>query len=612
MNAALVDHADSAHSPKKTAENESIRNIAIIAHVDHGKTTLVDHLFRQSGVFRENQDVDDRVMDNMDLERERGITITAKNCSVSWNRIKINILDTPGHADFGGEVERALMMVDGAILLVDASEGPLPQTRFVLKKALDANLKIIVVINKIDRKDARPQEVVNEIYDLFIDLDANDEQIEFPLLYAIGRDGVAMESPDEAGTSLKPLFDTIVDHFPGPSYHVDEPFQMLVTDLDYSEFLGRLAIGKVANGSVQCNEDLVCLGENEQVRPLRITKLQVYEGLGLREVKRAEPGDIIILAGIEDVHIGDTICTKTAPKALRRIAVDEPTVSMRFGVNSGPFAGKEGKVVQSTKIRERLMRETLSNVALQVDDTDDANVFMVKGRGEFQMVILIETMRREGYEFTVGRPEVIYRDENGQTLEPIDHLFVDCDESFVGVVTEKLSLRKGRMVNLVNHGSGRARMEFSIPSRGLIGYRNEFLTDTKGTGILNAYLEGYEPYRGDFPSRLTGSLVSDRQGTAVTYALFNLEPRGSLFITPGTPVYAGMIVGEHNRDNDLHVNPCKEKKLTNIRSATKEEGSILTPVPPMTLEKAIEFIKEDELVEVTPQSIRLRKRELTK
>ncbi len=590
--------------------NTSIRNIAIIAHVDHGKTTLVDHMFRQSGTFRESQAVDDRVMDNMDLERERGITIAAKNCSVIWDGVKINILDTPGHADFGGEVERALSMVDGVILLVDASEGPLPQTRFVLQKALQDNLKVIVCINKIDRKDARPEEVLNEVYDLFIDLDANDEQIEFPVMYAIGRDGIAQTTLDEQSNDLRPLFGTIKDVVPGPTYDADEPFQMLVSDLDYSDYLGRLAIGRVINGSVHKNDALVCIGEDGKAAPLQVTKIEVYKGVGLSEVTEADAGEIIIVAGIEDVHIGDTICNKKEPKALKRITVDEPTISMGFSVNTSPFAGKEGSIVQTSKIRDRLYKETLSNVALKIEDTDDPKVFLVKGRGEFQMVILIETLRREGFELTVGRPQVIMREENGQLIEPIEHLFVDCDEDFVGVVNEKLSLRKGRMINLVNHGTGRVRMEFSIPSRGLIGFRNEFLTDTKGTGILNSYLDGFEPHRGEFPTRHTGSLIADRQGQAVAYAIFNLEPRGTMMITPGEPVYEGMIVGEHNRDNDLNVNICKEKKLTNMRSSGKDDSVQLTPVTPMTLERAIEFIRDDELVEITPESIRLRKRVL--
>ena len=592
---------------KKLQSNNKLRNIAIIAHVDHGKTTLVDFMFRQSGLFRENQEVEERVMDSMDLERERGITIAAKNCSVFWKGIKINILDTPGHADFGGEVERALMMVDGAILLVDASEGPLPQTRFVLKKALEAGKKIIVVINKIDRKDARPREVLNEIYDLFIDLDAAEEQTEFPVLYAVGKKGLASRTLEKPGKDLQPLFEEIIKGIPAPVYDPDEPFQMLTADLDYSDYIGRLAIGKVMNGTAKCNDNLVCINEEGKAIPLRISKLQVYEGLSLKEVESADAGDIIVLAGIDNVHIGDTICTQAAPKALKRLAVDEPTISMLFTINTSPFSGKDGKYVQSAKLKERLYKETLRNVALRLEESGNSDSFIVKGRGEFQMAILIETLRREGYELSVGRPNVIFKITGNKKLEPIEHLFVDCGESFVGIVTDKLSQRKGRMINLVNHSTGRVRIEFSIPSRGLIGYRSEFLTDTKGTGIMNSYLQCYEEYRGDYPLRITGSLVSDRQGETTSYALFNLEPRGVLFIAPGEPVYEGMIVGEHNRDNDLNVNPCKPKKLTNMRASSKDEGIILTPVIPLTLEKAIEFINEDELVEVTPKNIRLRK-----
>ncbi|MDQ3022253.1 MAG: translational GTPase TypA [Bacteroidota bacterium] len=592
---------------KNLSYNTKLRNIAIIAHVDHGKTTLVDHMFRQSGMFRENQEVAERVMDNMDLERERGITIAAKNCSVKWEDVKINILDTPGHADFGGEVERALMMVNGVILLVDASEGPLPQTRFVLKKALEANLKIIVIINKIDRKDARAQEVLNEVYDLFIDLDANEEQIEFPVLYAIGREGIAQKTLEENGKDLSLLFETIIEEIPPPSFDPDEPFQLLVADLDYSDYVGRLAIGKIANGSIKQNDELVCINEEGVAMPLKISKVQIYDGINFKDADSVMAGDIAILAGIEDVHIGDTICNKENPKPLKRIAVDEPTISMLFFINTSPLSGKEGKIVQSNKIRDRLHKETLSNVALKVEDSPDGESFVVKGRGEFQMVILIETMRREGYELSVGRPQVIYKKKDGKKLEPIEHLFIDCDESFVGIVSEKLSRRKGRMINLVNHGTGRVRMEFTIPSRSLIGYRNEFLTDTRGTGIMNSYLQGYEEFRGDFPTRLTGSMVSDRMGTALSYSLYNLEPRGTLFSVPNDPVYEGMIVGEHNRDNDLDVNPTKGKKLSNMRASGKDESMILTPVVPMTLEKAIDFIKDDELVEVTPKSIRLRK-----
>ncbi|HUS58411.1 MAG TPA: translational GTPase TypA [Planctomycetota bacterium] len=595
-----------AHT-KKLTRNDSIRNIAIIAHVDHGKTTLVDFMLRQSGVFRENQEVAERVMDNMDLERERGITIAAKNCSVFWKDVKINIVDTPGHADFGGEVERALKMVDGAILLVDASEGPLPQTRFVLKKALESNLKIIVVINKIDRKDARPKQVLDDIYGLFIDLDATEQQTEFPVLYAVGRDGIAQKTLDEPQKNLHLLFEAIIDEIPAPAYDPDEPFQMLVSDLDYSDYLGRLAVGRVFHGSARCNDNLVCIDEEGGVIPLKITSLQTYSGIAYRKIESVPPGEIIIIAGIEDVKIGDTIATMAAPKALNRIQVDEPTISMLFTINTSPFSGREGQHVQSKKIRERLFKETLLNVAIQVEDAPLSNGFIVKGRGEFQMEILVETMRREGFELAVGRPQVIYKHKDGKRLEPMEHLFVDCNESFIGVVTEKLSRRKGRMITMINHSTGRVRLEFVVPSRSLIGYRSEFLTDTKGTGIMNTYLHGYEEYRGEFSSRLTGSLVSDRQGTAVGYALYNLEPRGSLFTVPNDPVYEGMIVGEHNRDNDLNVNPCKEKKLTNMRASGSDERLQLTPVVPMTLEKAISFIKDDELVEATPKSIRLRK-----
>ena len=588
-------------------ENTRMRNIAIIAHVDHGKTTLVDAMFRQSGLIRAGQEIDDRIMDNLELERERGITIAAKNCAVNWKGTKINILDTPGHADFGGEVERALAMVDAALLLVDASEGPLPQTRFVLKKTLEAGLKVIVVINKIDRQDARPNEVLDEIYDLFIDLDATEEQLEFPLLYAIGREGIAQKGLEQRGEDLQPLFDTIVEQVPPPSYDPDEPFQMLVADLGYSDYLGRLAIGRIVNGWARSNDSLVCLDALGGQVSLKVSKLQVYEGLKLQETECAEPGDIVVLAGVAAVKIGDTICTHDSPKPLKRIKVEEPTVSMRFTINTSPFAGKEGKYVQASKVGERLFKETLRNVAIQVEDGEDRESFVVKGRGEFQMAILIETMRREGFEFCVGRPEVIYRHRNGETYEPMEHLFVDCNENFLGIVTEKLSSRKGHMINLVNKGSGRVRVEFNIPARVLIGYREEFLTDTKGTGIMNCYYAGYDLFRGALPTRYTGSIVADRQGKAVAYALFNLEPRGQLFIVPGTPVYEGMIVGEHNREQDINVNPCKEKKLSNMRAAGRDENVIQTPPRIVTLEGAIHFIKEGETIEVTPKSLRLRK-----
>ncbi|MBA3037882.1 MAG: translational GTPase TypA [Desulfobacterium sp.] len=588
-------------------KNEKIRNIAIIAHVDHGKTTLVDGMFRQSGLFRTGQQVDERIMDSMDLERERGITISAKNCSVVWKDVKINIIDTPGHADFGGEVERAISMSDGALLLVDASEGPLPQTRFVLKKALAAGLKIIVVINKIDRKDARPDEVLDEVYDLLIDLDANEEQLDFPLLYAVGREGIAQRSLNERGENLHLLLDTILKEIPPPSYNPEEPFQMLVSDLGYSDYLGRLAIGKVFNGKMGQHDNLICINSESTYIPLKVSKLQTYAGLKIIEIKNAEPGDIVVLSGIEDVKIGDTICTSNFPKALKRITVDEPTVSMKFTINNSPFSGKEGKYVQSSKIRERLYKETLRNVAIQVSDEQEMDSFIVKGRGEFQLAILIETMRREGFELCVGRPEVIIKYKDGEKLEPIEHLFIDCNENFLGIVSEKLSSKKGRMLNLVNNERGRVRIEFSIPSRALIGYRDEFLTDTKGTGIMNSYFSGYEKYRGDFPVRFTGSIVSDRSGNAVAYALFNLEPRGRLLIVPGTPVYEGMVVGEHNKEGDINVNACKEKKLTNMRASGKDDHILLAPIKTQTLEGAINFIRDDEMVEVTPQSIRIRK-----
>jgi len=597
--------------PHNNSFNKNLRNIAIIAHVDHGKTTLVDSMFRQSGTFREGQETAERLMDSMDLEKERGITIAAKNCSIVWKGVKVNILDTPGHADFGGEVERALSMVDGVLLLVDASEGPLPQTRFVLSKALQAGLSVVIVINKIDRPDARPQQVLSEVYDLLIDLDAHEDQLDCPVIFADGRAGIAKMEINDDVDNLHILLDAIINEIPAPAYNDQEPFQMLVTDLSYSDYLGRLAIGKVVHGFVKSRDALVCIKEEDKLVNLNVSKLQVYEGPSLNETEMAGPGDIVVMAGIEDVNIGDTICNKTAPKALKRITVDEPTVSMRFSPNTSPTLGQEGKLVQSSKIKERLKKETMLNVSIKFEEFTDKEGFLVKGRGEFQMVILIETMRREGFELCVGRPEVIFHYDDGKKMEPIEHLYVDCEESFTGVVTEKLSKRKGRMVSYVNHEHGRVRLEFSVPSRALIGYRDEFLTDTRGTGIMNSLIAGYEEYRGDFPARFTGSLVADRSGEAVPYALYNLEPRGQLFITPGDVVYEGMIVGEHNRDNDLNVNVCKTKKLTNMRASGKDDAVVLTPVLPMTLERAIQFLREDELMEVTPKNIRLRKGILT-
>ncbi|TFG82812.1 MAG: translational GTPase TypA [Spirochaetales bacterium] len=594
--------------PHKDASNPAIRNIAIIAHVDHGKTTLVDAMFRQSGVFRVGQEAPERLMDSMDLERERGITIAAKNCSVVWNGVKINILDTPGHADFGGEVERALSMVDGAILLVDASEGPLPQTRFVLNKALEGGLSIIVVINKIDRPDARPAEVLSEIFDLFIDLGATETQTEFSLLYAIGKRGVAQIALESEGADLSPLFEAIIRDIPAPAYIAGEPFQMLVSDLSYSDYFGRQAIGKIVNGRAHFDDKLVCIGEDDSREVLNITKLHTYAGPKLVETNSAEPGDIVVLSGIDNVHIGDTICTREAPKALKRIVVDEPTVSMKFFVNTSPLSGLEGKNLQSLQLLERLRKETLKNVSIQVEEAKGSGGgFIVRGRGEFQLVILIETLRREGFEICVSRPEVIFKHKNGKKLEPVEHLSVDCMEVYAGVVTEKMTMRKGRMLSYTCHEGARVRLEFSVPSRALIGYRDSFLTDTKGTGIMNSYFLGYEDYRGDFNDRFMGFLVSDRAGKGVTYGLYHLEPRGRLFITPGEQIYEGMIIGEHNLDTDLNVNPAKEKKLSNMRSVLKDEALTLTPVQPMTLERAIQYLQDDEMVEVTPKSIRLRK-----
>ena len=593
--------------PDRTSSDQDIRNIAIIAHVDHGKTTLVDSMFRQSGVFRSGKEMDDRIMDQMDLERERGITIAAKNCSIRFRDTKINILDTPGHADFGAEVERALSMVDGAILLVDAAEGPLPQTRFVLSKALEAGMPVIVVINKIDRHDARPQEVLNEVFDLFIDLDASEEQLEFPCLYAIGRDGVASKDLDTPGTSLEPLFESILTHMNPPDVDPALSFRMLVSDLGFSDYLGRLAIGKVLGGTCREKERMVRVDEDGNHKDARITALQVYDGMSLAREEQAQAGDIIVLSGMEDVEIGDTIALASDPVQLPRIRVDAPTVSMRFTINTSPLAGREGKLVQSRKIRERLIKETRQNVAIQVEDTGDRDTFIVKGRGELQMAILIETMRREGFEICVGRPEVIMKNTDEGLMEPIEELLVDCNEEFMGVVAEKMSIRKGRLESVVNNGTGRVRLIFSVPSRALIGYRDEFLTDTKGTGIMNAILSGYEAYRGDFASRKTGSMVADRTGKAIPYALFHLEPRGELFVPPGVSVYEGMIIGNYSKEGDLDVNPCKEKKLSNVRASGKDDHIMLTPVRPMTLEKALQYINEDELVEVTPENIRLRK-----
>jgi GTP-binding protein len=596
-----------AHTP---AVRDDVRNIAIIAHVDHGKTTLVDAMLWQSGVFRENQEVVERVMDSNDLEREKGITILAKNTSVRFGRYKINIVDTPGHADFGGEVERTLKMVDGVLLLVDASEGPLPQTRFVLKKALELGLPPIVVINKIDRKDARPQEVLNEIYDLFIDLDAREDQLDFPVLYTIARDGICRLTPDGEDHQLKPLFDEIIRNIPAPSYQPGIPLQMLVLNLDYSEFVGRLAVGRIVNGNVRAKEDVGVIREDGSVGRARVTYLYAFEGLERVEVPEAGPGDIVALAGFDEVNIGDTITDPDDPRALPRVTVDEPTVSMMFSINTSPFAGREGQFVTSRNLRERLQREILTNVALHVEEVQSTDSFKVSGRGELQMAILIEMMRREGYELSVSKPEVITREIGGARHEPMEHLVVDCPEDYVGIVTQKLSIRKGRMLNMVNHGTGRVRLEFRIPSRGLIGFRSQFLTDTRGTGLLNHLFDGYEPWQGDIEHRVTGALVADRSGKVTSYAIENAQERGEMFVEPGEQVYEGMVVGENARESDINVNITKEKKLTNIRSSTSDIAIQLMPVRKMSLEQALEWIGDDEMLEVTPASLRLRKRAL--
>ena len=605
---------DSTLSPSATAADravrEDLRNIAIIAHVDHGKTTLVDALLWQSGVFRENQAVVERVMDSNDLEREKGITILAKNTAVRYQRYKINIVDTPGHADFGGEVERTLKMVDGVLLLVDASEGPLPQTRFVLRKALELGLPPIVVINKIDRKDARPQAVLNEIYDLFIDLDARDDQLEFPVLYTVARDGICRLTPDGEDHRLGPLFEEIVRTIPAPRYDRAMPLQMLILNLDYSDFVGRLAIGRIVNGRVRARADVGLARLDGSVVRTRVTNLYAFEGLERVEIEEAGPGDIVALAGFDAASIGETITDPEDPRPLPRVTVDEPTVSMVFAVNTAPFAGQEGRYVTSRNLKERLDREILTNVSIRVEAGDGPDSFKVSGRGELQMAILIEMMRREGYEVAVSKPEVITRVVDGVRHEPVEKLVIDCPEDFVGVVTQKIGTRKGRMTNMVNHGTGRVRLEFRIPSRGLIGFRSQFLTDTRGTGLLNHLFDGYEPWQGEIPHRITGALVADRPGKITGYAIEHVQDRGEMFVEPGERVYEGMIVGENSREEDIDVNIVKEKKLTNMRASTSEEGIHLLPAHRMSLEQALEWIREDELLEVTPASLRLRKRVL--
>ncbi len=585
------------------------RNVALIAHVDHGKTTLVDAMLWQSGVFRSNQRVAERVMDSNDLERERGITILAKNISVRFRGVQINIVDTPGHADFGGEVERTLQMVDGVLLLVDAAEGPLPQTRFVLQKALALGLQCIVVINKIDRKDARPAEVLDEVYDLFIDLDANDVQLDFPVFYTDARKGIVYLEPDAEGSDLLPLFEEILKTIPPPEGDRNAPLQLLVTNLDYSDYLGRLAVGRVVNGVMPANSR-VGLAQEEGVVPVKIGTVYGHEGITRIEMTEAVAGDIIAVAGIEDVSIGDSLIDLEQPQPLPRIAIAEPTMAMVFSANLSPFGGREGQYVTARQIRDRLEKEVLHNVALRLE-IEGNDAFKVMGRGELQLAILIETMRREGYELSVSKPEILTREVDGKLHEPMEVVQVDCPDEYVGVVTQKLGTRRGKMIEMHNPGHGRVRIEFKVPSRGLIGFRSEFLTDTRGTGILNHLFAGYEPWMGSIPGRTTGALVADRYGHTTTYALYHLEPRGTLFMTPGVEVYEGMIIGENARDTDMDVNVTREKKLTNMRAAGSDEALRLAPPRKMTLDRALEWIDGDELVEITPGRLRLRKRVLT-
>lgn len=587
---------------------QDIRNIAIIAHVDHGKTTLVDAMLKQSGIFRVNEQVQERVMDSNDLERERGITILAKNTAVSYNGVKINIVDTPGHADFGGEVERILKMVDGVLLLVDAFEGPMPQTRFVLKKALQLSLKPIVVINKVDRPEARPQEVIDQVLDLFIELEADEDQLEFPVVYASARDGVAKNSLDEDSENLKPLFDMILDRVPAPVGDAEKPLQLLVSNIDYDEYIGRVAIGRIERGTIKYGQQVVLCKEQSVSQPYRVSRLYQFEGLKRIEVQEGSIGDIAAVAGIAEINIGDTLCDVDNPEPLPFVEIDEPTVSMTFSVNNSPFAGKEGEYVTSRHLRDRLFRELETNLSLRVEETDSPDAFKVSGRGELHLSILIETMRRQGYELQVSKPTVILKEVNGEMLEPVELLVIDVPEEFMGVVMEKLGPRKAEMVNMTSAMQGYMRLEFKIPARGLIGYRSEFLTDTKGNGILNHLFHGFEPFKGEIPERSRGSLVAFETGEATTYGLFNAQERGKLFIDPGTRVYEGMVVGENARAEDIIVNVCKKKHVTNMRASGSDEALRLTPSIKLSLEQALEFIADDELVEVTPKNLRLRKK----
>jgi GTP-binding protein len=593
--------------------NSSIRNVAIIAHVDHGKTTLVDAMLRQSGIFRQGEAVVERVMDSNELERERGITILAKNTAIIYHGTRINIVDTPGHSDFGGEVERALKLVDGVLLLVDASEGPLPQTRYVLRKALEAKLPPIVVINKIDRSDARPQEVLNEVYDLFIDLDAAEDQLDFPVLYCISKNGIARESLDGASENLQPLFETILRAIPPPAGDRDAPLQLLVANLDYSEYHGRLALGRIFSGTLHRGDEVVVAKLDGTLEPTRITKLYGFKGLERTDLETAEAGDIVAIAGVEGITIGETVTSVESPTPLPHIPIDEPTISMVFTVNTSPFSGRDGAYVTSRHLRERLQKELLTNVSIRVEELESPDSFQVMGRGELQLAILIEMMRREGYELAVGKPEIITRTFEGKLQEPSEQLIIDVPQEFVGVLMQEIGMRKGINTKIVSHGGGRAtsgrvRLEFSVPSRGLIGLRGEILKATRGTAVMNTLFEGYVDWQGEIPARLTGSLVADRDGRITAYALWNLQERGELFVQPGLEVYEGMVVGQNSRWDDMDVNVVKEKKQTNMRASVADEAIRLIPFRPLTLEEAIEFIAEDEYVEVTPKSIRLRKK----
>jgi GTP-binding protein len=593
--------------------NSSVRNIAIIAHVDHGKTTLVDAMLRQSGIFRAGEAVVERVMDSNDLERERGITILAKNTAVTYHGTRINIVDTPGHSDFGGEVERALKLVDGVLLLVDASEGPLPQTRYVLRKALEANLPPIVVVNKIDRSDARPQEVLNEIYDLFIDLDATEDQLEFPVLYSISKLGIARETLDGSSDNLQPLFETILRAIPAPAGDPAAPLQLLVANLDYSEYHGRLALGRIFSGTLRRGDDVLIAKLDKSLQPTRITKLYGFEGLERIDLDEAAAGDIVAIAGVEGITIGETVTSVENPSPLPHIPIDEPTISMVFTINTSPFSGRDGQFVTSRHLRERLEKELLTNVSIRVEDMGTHDSFKVMGRGELQLAILIEMMRREGYELAVGKPEIVTRTVDGKLQEPLEQLIIDLPQEFVGVLMQEIGMRKGVNTRIVSHGtghaqSGRVRLEFNIPSRGLIGLRGEILKATRGTAVMNTLFEGYIDWQGELPSRLTGSLVADRAGRTTAYALWNLQERGDLFVQPGVEVYEGMVVGQNSRWDDMDVNVVKEKKQTNMRASVADEAIRLIPHKPLTLEEAIEFIADDELVEITPKSLRLRKK----